>query len=444
MSRKEHQNEGGGQAGRSRSGGAPDGRGRPKEGGAGLSRGRDRDGQVGQTRNGRADGASHGRDRDGQAGQARDGRAAGASRQQHGGRADGGKQEPGGRISSGTRHERGGRAAGAGRPSSDGRVGGGAQPERGEQAGKAASYGSGKRAGEAARTERSASRSFAVQEPGELLPFLLAKLSGQGRNAVKAILARGQVSVDGVSVTAYNHPLVPGATVSVSRDKIEEVPPLIGLSILYEDSDLIVVVKEAGLLSIASAQENELTAYRQLTEHVRRTDPRSRIFVVHRLDRDTSGVMMFAKSEEVQQALQNNWQEAVAERTYVALVDGRVTREGGTISSWLKESKTLKMYSSPYPNDGQHAVTHYKTLEVRPQFSLLEVRLETGRKNQIRVHMQDIGHPVAGDKKYGSRSKLLGRLGLHARVLAFVHPKSGELLRFETDIPKVFLNALKA
>lgn len=287
------------------------------------------------------------------------------------------------------------------------------------------------------------SRSFAVEEQSQLLPFLLAKLSGQGRNAVKAILARGQVSVDGTTVTAYNHPLAPGATVSVSRERVEEIPPLIGLTILFEDDDLIVVAKEAGLLSIASPQETELTAYRQLTDHVRRTDPRSRIFVVHRLDRDTSGVMMFAKREEIQQALQNNWQEAVTERIYVALVEGRVARAEGTVSSWLKESKTLKMYSSPYPNDGQHAVTHYRTLEAKPQLSLLEVRLETGRKNQIRVHMQDIGHPVVGDKKYGARSKILGRLGLHARVLAFIHPSTGERLRFETDIPKAFVNALK-
>ncbi|MFC3800050.1 RluA family pseudouridine synthase [Cohnella sp. GCM10012308] len=299
------------------------------------------------------------------------------------------------------------------------------------------------RAGEPKRQAGGGSRSFAVLEPSELLPFLLAKLSGQGRNAVKAILARGQVSVDGKTVTVYNHPLAPGASVSVSRERIEEIPPLIGLSIMFEDDDLIVVAKDAGLLSIASAQETEVTAYRQLTEHVRRTDPRSRIFVVHRLDRDTSGVMMFAKREEIQQALQNNWQEAVTERIYVALVEGRVARAEGTISSWLKESKTLKMYSSPYPNDGQHAVTHYKTLEAKSQLSLLEVKLETGRKNQIRVHMQDIGHPVVGDKKYGARTKVLGRLGLHARVLAFVHPETGEGLRFETDIPKAFLNALK-
>ncbi|WP_313732029.1 RluA family pseudouridine synthase [Cohnella nanjingensis] len=282
-----------------------------------------------------------------------------------------------------------------------------------------------------------------MSEPAELLAFLLAKLSHQGRNAVKAILARGQVSVNDRVVTAYNHPLKPGYAVTISMEKPDQAPPLVGLSILYEDDDLIIVSKEAGLLSIASTQENEVTAYRQLNEHVRRTDPAGRIFVVHRLDRDTSGVMMFAKREDVQQALQNNWQEAVLERTYVALVEGNVKKPEGTISSWLKESKTLKMFSSPYPNDGQHAVTHYKTLRASPQFSLLQVELETGRKNQIRVHMQDLGHPVVGDKKYGSRSKALTRLGLHARVLAFAHPVSGETMRFETEIPKSFLHAFK-
>lgn len=358
-----------------------------------------------------------------------------------GGRGQNGKQ----RAESGKRDGNGGmprgRDGGQPRPGRGGRGSEAAGPAKGRPGGKTAAPAG--RPSEPKRQAGGGSRSFAVQEPAELLPFLLAKLSGQGRNAIKAILARGQVSVDGITVTAYNHPLAPGASVSVSRERIEEVPPLVGLSILFEDDDLIVVAKDAGLLSIASAQENELTAYRQLTEHVRRTDPRSRIFVVHRLDRDTSGVMMFAKREEIQQSLQNNWQEAVTERIYVALVEGRVARAEGTVSSWLKESKTLKMYSSPYPNDGQHAVTHYRTLEAKSQLSLLEVKLETGRKNQIRVHMQDIGHPVVGDKKYGARSKILGRLGLHARVLAFIHPSTDEHLRFETDIPKAFVNALK-
>ncbi|OUS69127.1 RNA pseudouridine synthase [Paenibacillus sp. MY03] len=283
---------------------------------------------------------------------------------------------------------------------------------------------------------------YTVKETTELLLFLI-HTSKLGRNSAKSMLARGQVSVDNVVVKEYNHPLEPGQTVSVSRERVVEETPLVGLDILHEDEDIIVIRKDAGLLSISTGQDNEITAYRQLMAHVRAKDPKSRIFVVHRLDRDTSGVMMFAKSERIQQQLQNAWQEAVKERSYVALVEGNVKKAEGTITSWLKESSTLKMYSSQRQGDGQHAVTHYKTLQAGSACTLLEVRLETGRKNQIRVHMEDLGHPIVGDKKYGSRSKVLGRLGLHARVLAFSHPTTGELLRFETDIPKSFLAQLK-
>jgi len=293
------------------------------------------------------------------------------------------------------------------------------------------------------KTKRPNISQYTVKEPAELLPFLLHKQSNLGRNAVKSILARGQVSVNGRVVTEYNCPLVPGQTVTINKDKVAEEPQLVGLIILHEDEDIIVIQKDAGLLSIASPQENEMTAYRQLTNHVRSKDPKGRIFVVHRLDRDTSGVMMFAKSEKVQQLLQNSWQESVKDRSYVALVEGQVKKPEGTISSWLKESSTLKMYSSSRPNDGQHAVTHYKVMQSNKNFSLLEVHLETGRKNQIRVHMQDLGHPIVGDKKYGSRSNSIRRLGLHARVLAFVHPTTGQLLRFESTIPKSFLNPFR-
>lgn len=286
-------------------------------------------------------------------------------------------------------------------------------------------------------------RIHTVKEQTELLPFLLDTLHHLSRNSVKSILARGQVTVNSQPVTAYNHPLEPGYLVSIHQEKVNNTAPLVGMSILYEDDDIIVIQKEHGLLSVSAGQENEITAYRQLTSHVRLADPNNRIFIVHRLDRDTSGVMLFAKSEQIQQTLQNSWQEIVKERSYVALVDGEVKKQEGTISSWLKESSTLKMYSSPYPNDGQHAVTHYKKLQSNKFFSLLEVHLETGRKNQIRVHMEDIGHPVAGDKKYGSKSKEIGRLGLHARILAFEHPSTGEMMRFETDIPKIFMKPFR-
>ncbi|AIQ22524.1 MULTISPECIES: RluA family pseudouridine synthase [unclassified Paenibacillus] len=284
-----------------------------------------------------------------------------------------------------------------------------------------------------------APKSFTVNEPSELLPFLLIHITGRGRNAIKSILSRGQVAVNGKVVTQHNFQLHPGQTVTIDQEKPVQVAEMIGLTIVHEDDDLIIIQKDAGLLSIATAEENELTAYRQLMEHVRISNPKNRIFVVHRLDRDTSGVMMFAKSERIQQALQTTWKDTVKERSYVALVEGAVKRPEGTVSSWLKETSTLKMYSSPHEGDGLHAITHYKLIQANRHFSLLEVKLETGRKNQIRVHMADIGHPIAGDKKYGAETKTVGRLGLHARVLSFIHPTTGELMTFESPIPKTFL-----
>ncbi|MFS0723390.1 RluA family pseudouridine synthase [Paenibacillus sp. 1P07SE] len=295
------------------------------------------------------------------------------------------------------------------------------------------------------RTVKAASagvRQFTVKEAEELLPFLISRYAKLSRNAVKSLLTRKQVAVDGRAVSAHNYPLQPGQLVMVGEREPQSAP-LTGMSILHEDEDIIVIHKDAGLLSIASDKEEQLTAYRQLTAYVRQKDPGQRIFIVHRLDRDTSGVMMFARSEQVQQQLQEDWQEAVTERSYVALVEGQVRKPEGKIESWLKETKTLRMYASQRPGDGQHAISHYKVLQSNRTNSLLEVTLETGRKNQIRVHMEQIGHPVVGDKKYGAASKIIGRLGLHARVLAFRHPRTGEQLRFETAIPKAFLTPFR-
>lgn len=282
-----------------------------------------------------------------------------------------------------------------------------------------------------------------VTEQTELMKFLLEKLAGKGRNYMKGILTRGQVSVAGRVTTQYNHPLEKGQEVVVNwtNSIIEE--KISGLKILYEDADLIVIDKEAGLLSISSEKEKYETAYHLLMEHVKKVNPRNRIFVVHRLDRDTSGVMMYAKDKEVQQALQNAWKDSVVERKYIALVERSVQKSEGTITSWLKESKTLKMYSSPTPNGGQKAVTHYKVLKKSQDYSLLEVKLETGRKNQIRVHMQEIGHSIVGDKKYGSTQNPIRRMGLHAASISFYHPTTGKLMSFESEIPNKFLQIFK-
>ena len=284
---------------------------------------------------------------------------------------------------------------------------------------------------------------YDVYGSGELLPFLLERVKGKGRNALKSALARGQVAVNGATSTRHDHQLAVGDRVSIVWGKVAAAPELVGLRIVHEDADVIVVNKDAGLLSIAGGGEKELTAHRQLSHYVKDADPKARIFIEHRLDRDTSGLMVFAKSEKTKLALQQSWSDSVVERIYYALVEGKLNQPEGTIVSWLKESKTLKMFSSPYDNGGKKAITHYKTLRAARACSLLELQLETGRKNQIRAHMEHIGHPVVGDKKYGARTNPLGRLGLHAAVLAFVHPASGETLRFVTDVPGKFVNIVK-
>jgi 23S rRNA pseudouridine1911/1915/1917 synthase len=280
---------------------------------------------------------------------------------------------------------------------------------------------------------------YTVQEEMELLPFLLKMMAKTSRNSVKSILARGQVTVDGKMSKQHNYLLREGQKVAILKNKAAlNETLLIGFTILHEDEDIIVVNKEAGLLTMASKNEKELTVYRQLMEYIKKTEPRNRIFIVHRLDKDTSGVLLFAKSEKVKEALQSKWNTVVKERMYMALVEGIVRKKEATITSWLKESKTFKVYSSPQDNGGQRAITHYKTIQASKQFTLLEVHLETGRKNQIRVHMETIGHPIVGDKKYGSTVNPIKRLGLHAAKLTILHPRTGQLVDFKADVPRLF------
>jgi len=277
-----------------------------------------------------------------------------------------------------------------------------------------------------------------VTEPAELMKFLMEKIPAKGRNSIKSLLTHRQVLVDEQVVTQYNYPLQVGQEVVINWSLVRSKEHEKGLKIIYEDTAIIVIDKSPGLLSMASDKEKERTAYHQLTDYVRNNNAEDRIFIVHRLDRDTSGVMVFAKNEEAKHAMQDAWKDIVVDRAYVAVVEGRVKQREGTIESWLKETKTRLMYSSYTKGDGQEAVTDYKVLQAGSKYSLLEIRLKTGRKNQIRVHMQDIGHSIIGDKKYGSKINPIGRLGLHAHILAFYHPVSGELMRFETEVPKKF------
>jgi 23S rRNA pseudouridine1911/1915/1917 synthase len=282
-----------------------------------------------------------------------------------------------------------------------------------------------------------------VSEATELMKFLIEKFPEKSRTTIKSMLAHKQVTVGDLVTTQFDFPLKRGQMVYLNKKKSEEKPRFRGMRIVHEDADIIVIEKSSGLLSIATDKEKVKTAYSMLSEYVKRFDPKNLIFIVHRLDRDTSGLMMFAKSKKVQEALQKDWNESIIERSYVVVVEGVVEKAEGTITSWLKENKALVMYSSQNPDDGQKAVTNYKVLKTDKQFSLLEVKLETGRKNQIRVHMKDLGFPVTGDKKYGAKLNPIGQMGLHARVLAFKHPVTGRMLRFDTPIPGKFLKVIR-
>ncbi|GGE44924.1 pseudouridine synthase [Pullulanibacillus camelliae] len=282
---------------------------------------------------------------------------------------------------------------------------------------------------------------FEVTEAEELLPFLLQSFNNRSRNSVKSLLTRGQVYVNERAQTQHNYGLKPGDKVMIRW--VTTLPKETGITVIYEDEDVLIIDKPSGLLTIATDKERERTAYHQLTTYIKNQDARQRLFIVHRLDKETSGVMMFAKSMRAKERMQNEWRERVTKRTYIALVEGRVSQKQGTITSWLQETKTHRMYSSKKTGDGQKAITHYKVLRTSGHYSLLEVHLETGRKNQIRVHMQEMGHPIVGDKLYGAKTKAIGRLGLHAAVLAFKHPKTNQIKSFESPVPEVFFKPFK-
>lgn len=284
---------------------------------------------------------------------------------------------------------------------------------------------------------------FKVKEQNELMKFLIENLPNKNRNNIKSLLKNKQVLVDGAAISQFNHPLNPGQEVMITESRFSD-KDMKGIKVVYEDEYLIAVEKASGILSIATDKEREKTAYNIVKNYVKSRNPLEKLFIVHRLDRETSGVMIFAKTEEMQQILQTNWQKMVLERTYVAVVEGKVEKNSDTIISYLKENSAFVTFSSDKEIEGsKKAVTHYTVLKRSKGFSLVEANIETGRKNQIRVHMQSLGHSVVGDKKYGATTNPLGRLGLHAKSIIFKHPKTGKVLSFQTGIPVKFSGMFK-
>jgi len=307
--------------------------------------------------------------------------------------------------------------------------------------------------------KRKADTILKVTAPMQLMDFLIAKMGGMARSSVKQLLGQRRVKVGNAVQTRHDYMLQAGETVTVlsGRGNTQLTHPK--LRIVYEDDDLIVVNKQPGLLTVATAPgSRETTVMSILRAYVKKQNARANIFVVHRLDRETSGLLVFARSEELQHYMRTYWRELVTERTYIALAEGVLDPREGKITTWLTEDKrNAIVYSSPVDDGGDIAITNYKTLRTTslpsPQKgeapspweragvrSLVELHLETGRTNQIRVHLASKGCPVVGDRKYGhgNESSPIDRLCLHAQVLEFIHPVTEKKVRFESPVPKEF------
>ncbi len=284
---------------------------------------------------------------------------------------------------------------------------------------------------------------YTVKEDSVLMQFLVASMPDRKRTTIKELLKHNQVAVNDQPTTQFDTELHEGDTVKVNLTREFRVFYHRRMKLVYEDEDIIVVNKGYGLLSMGTDKVKDGTAYSILREYVKWHNPKTKLFIVHRLDRDTSGLMMFAKSEEAKEAMQHNWNNMVLNRKYLAVVEGKVEEKEGVVRSYLAETSQYEVYSTDDPNKGQLAVTRYKTLKCKNGYTLLEVELDTGRKNQIRVHMKDLRHPIAGDHKYGAKSSPIHRLALHAQTLRFIHPITRKEMNFTTPIPASFASMVK-
>ena len=284
---------------------------------------------------------------------------------------------------------------------------------------------------------------FRVEQPAPLLDWLLQHVHHLSRSKVKATLQGRGIRVDGKVVTQFDYPLKAGQKVTVSRTKQNNsIFKNRYVKIVYEDQYLVVIEKNVGVLSMA-AGHSSLNVKAILDDYFKQTRQKCTAHVVHRLDRDTSGLMVYAKDKRTELLLEEDWHNIVYDRRYVAVVSGEMRETDGVIANWLKDNKAYFTYSSPVDNGRKYAVTHFHVLARSPRYSLVEYRLETGRKNQIRVHSADMGHPVCGDVKYGNGDDIIGRLCLHAYILCFYHPVTHRRMEFATPIPPAFRTVFK-
>lgn len=286
-------------------------------------------------------------------------------------------------------------------------------------------------------------KTWTVKNGGTILEVAASFLKDHTPTKLKSMLKHNQFAVNSMPMSQYDFEVHEGDTFSVNFDQSFQVFSNPRVKLVYEDEHILVINKGYGVLSMGTDTKKDGTAYSIMREYVKYHDPRAKVFIVHRLDRDTSGLMMLAKTIEAKEAMQHNWNNMVLNRKYIAVVEGEVKQQEGVVKSYLAENSQYEVYSTDDLSKGQFAVTRYKCLKATKSYSMMEVELDTGRKNQIRVHMKDLGHPIAGDRKYGAAHSPINRLALHAQTLRFVHPITRREMNFSAPIPSGFRSLVK-
>lgn len=278
---------------------------------------------------------------------------------------------------------------------------------------------------------------YIVKEESTLLEYIL-KYIEPNRKKAKKMLSNKSILINNKNISKFNYPVHINDKIEINKFVNKKIQDKI--NIVYEDENIIVINKPAGLLTISTEKEKQHTLYSIVSNYVKEKSKYNRIFIVHRLDKDTSGLIMFAKNEKIKKLYQDNWNNIVKYRGYSAVIEGLPKKEEDTITLYLKENKNLKVYPS---KNGEKAITKYKLKQTNNKYSLLDIEILTGRKNQIRATMEYLKHPIVGDIKYGSKDKSLGRLGLHANKLIIVNPITKKEMIFETRIPNSFIKITK-
>lgn len=281
---------------------------------------------------------------------------------------------------------------------------------------------------------------FIVKEPAELLDFLLEKQIRKSKNAIQSVLRRRLITVNGKLITQYNHPLLRGDKVAVMKvDQLKKVKKIQGVIIVYEDDYIIVIEKEYGLLSVPTEKEPLKSVQTILSTYVKKNSKNARLFMLHRLDREASGLMVFAKDMDTQGQFQRNWNVYVPTYDFTAVIEGAMPKDKGQIKSWLTENKNYQVFSSSFDNGGQEALTNYTVVKSSERYSLVRFGLVTRHRNQIRAQMQQLQRPIVGDRKYGATSSPIKRMAYHVGDMKIKHPASGRIMEFKSTVPKAMM-----